>query len=79
MRAADGVVLPGVGAFPKAMEHLRELELDQLIGERLAAAFPTLGICLGMQLLFEASSENERRLGAWGCSRVASSASRRRA
>jgi imidazole glycerol-phosphate synthase subunit HisH len=63
IRAADGVILPGVGAFPKAMRNLRELELDVLVGERLAAGVPTLGICLGLQLLFEASSENE---GAWG-------------
>ena len=63
VRQADGVVLPGVGAFPKAMANLRELELDVLIGDRLAAGVPTLGICLGLQLLFEASSENE---GAWG-------------
>jgi glutamine amidotransferase len=63
VRAADGVILPGVGAFPKAMRNLRELELDVLIGDRLAAGVPTLGICLGLQLLFEASSENE---GAWG-------------
>jgi imidazole glycerol-phosphate synthase subunit HisH len=63
VRAADGVILPGVGAFPKAMRNLRELELDVLIAERLAAGVPTLGICLGLQLLFEASSENE---GAWG-------------
>jgi len=63
IRAADGAVLPGVGAFPKAMDNLRELEFDMLIGELLAAARPMLGICLGMQLLFEASSENE---GAWG-------------
>jgi glutamine amidotransferase len=52
-----------VGAFPKAMSNLRELEFDVLIGELLAAARPILGICLGMQLLFEATSENE---GAWG-------------
>ncbi len=63
VRAAEGVILPGVGAFPKAMRNLRELELDVLIGDRLAAGVPTLGICLGLQLLFEASSENE---GAWG-------------
>jgi glutamine amidotransferase len=63
IRAADGAVLPGVGAFPKAMGNLRELEFDVLIAELLAAARPMLGICLGMQLLFEASSENE---GAWG-------------
>jgi glutamine amidotransferase len=63
IRAAEGVILPGVGAFPKAMRNLRELELDIVIGDRLAAGVPTLGICLGLQLLFEASSENE---GAWG-------------
>ena len=63
VRAADGLILPGVGAFPKAMRNLRDLELDVLIGDRLAAGVPTLGICLGLQLLFEASSENE---GAWG-------------
>jgi glutamine amidotransferase len=63
IRAAHGVILPGVGAFPRAMRNLRDLELDSLIGERLASAVPTLGICLGLQLLFEASSENE---GAWG-------------
>src|SRR5581483_7377158 len=50
---ADGLVLPGVGAFPKAMERVRELGLDRLIGERVAAGVPVLGICLGMQLLFE--------------------------
>jgi imidazole glycerol-phosphate synthase subunit HisH len=59
IRAADGVVLPGVGAFPKAMRNLSELGLDRLLSERLAAGVPTLGICLGMQLLFEHSSENE--------------------
>jgi imidazole glycerol-phosphate synthase subunit HisH len=63
IRAADGIVLPGVGAFPKAMRNVRELELDAVIGELLAGGMPMLGICLGMQLLFEASSENE---GAWG-------------
>jgi glutamine amidotransferase len=45
------------------MRAVRELELDVLIGELLSSARPILGICLGMQLLFEASSENE---GAWG-------------
>ena len=63
VREAEGVILPGVGAFPRAMRNLRDLQLDALLGEVLAAGVPTLGICLGMQLLFEASSENE---GAWG-------------
>jgi glutamine amidotransferase len=57
VRAADGVVLPGVGAFPKAMAAVRGLGLDELVSERLAAGVPTLGICLGMQLLFERSDE----------------------
>jgi glutamine amidotransferase len=57
VREAEGVVLPGVGAFPKAMEAVRELALDELMAERLAAGVPVLGICLGMQLLFERSSE----------------------
>ena len=55
--AADGVVLPGVGAFPEAMRRIRERELDAVIGERAAAGVPVIGICLGMQLLFERSSE----------------------
>jgi glutamine amidotransferase len=59
IRAADGMVLPGVGAFPKAIRNLRSLGLDGLLGERLEAGVPTLGICLGLQLLFERSSENE--------------------
>jgi imidazole glycerol-phosphate synthase subunit HisH len=57
VREAVGVILPGVGAFPKAMERIRELGLDGLIRERLDAGVPTLGICLGLQLLFESSTE----------------------
>ena len=57
VRAAAGIVLPGVGAFPKAMEEVRRLGFDSLLAERLAAGVPVLGICLGMQLLFERSSE----------------------
>ena len=55
--AADGVILPGVGAFPKAMERVRELGLDELIAERRDAGAPILGICLGLQLLFESTTE----------------------
>lgn len=57
VRAADGVILPGVGAFPAAMERIRELRLDELIAERREAGVPILGICLGLQLLFESSTE----------------------
>jgi glutamine amidotransferase len=57
IRAAEALVLPGVGAFPKAMQAVRERGLDELIDERRAAGVPVLGICLGMQLLFERSVE----------------------
>jgi imidazole glycerol-phosphate synthase subunit HisH len=57
IRAAAGLVLPGVGAFPKAMDAVRARGLDDLIAERRAAGVPVLGICLGMQLLFERSTE----------------------
>ncbi|HEV3047867.1 MAG TPA: imidazole glycerol phosphate synthase subunit HisH [Solirubrobacteraceae bacterium] len=57
LRAAAGLVLPGVGAFPRAMARIRELGLDELLHERLAAGVPVLGICLGMQLAFDSSTE----------------------
>jgi glutamine amidotransferase len=57
IRAADGLVLPGVGAFPRAMANLAELGLDELLRERVAAGTPLLGVCLGLQLLFEHSVE----------------------
>ena len=57
VRGCAGVILPGVGAFPKAMEEVRARSLDTLLAERLEAGIPVLGICLGMQLLFERSSE----------------------
>jgi glutamine amidotransferase len=56
---ADGLVVPGVGAFPRAMRNLHELGLSELIVERAAAGAPVLGICLGMQVLFERSVEYE--------------------
>ena len=57
VHAADGLVLPGVGAFPRAMREVRARGFDELIGVRLDAGVPVLGICLGMQLLFERSEE----------------------
>ena len=57
IRAADGVVLPGVGAFPKAMERIGELGLDRAIHAAAERGQPILGICLGLQLLFESSAE----------------------
>jgi glutamine amidotransferase len=57
VREADGVVLPGVGAFPRAMERVRERGLDELIAERREAGSPILGICLGLQLLFDSTTE----------------------
>jgi len=57
IRAADGLVLPGVGAFPRAMERVRGRGLDELVDERRRAGTPILGICLGLQLLFDSSTE----------------------
>jgi glutamine amidotransferase len=59
LRAADGLVVPGVGAFPEAMRRLRALGLDEVVRERAAAGVPVIGLCLGMQLLFERSDEHE--------------------
>ncbi|MEI6616714.1 MAG: imidazole glycerol phosphate synthase subunit HisH [Cyanobium sp. ELA507] len=53
----DALVLPGVGAFDPAMERLRAAELDRALQRATAAGQPLLGICLGLQLLFEASDE----------------------
>ncbi len=61
--AADGLVVPGVGAFPEAMRRLRALGLDRVVRERAAAGVPVIGLCLGMQLLFEHSVEHEGAAG----------------
>jgi imidazole glycerol-phosphate synthase subunit HisH len=61
--SADGVILPGVGAFPRAMKRVRETALDELVAGRIEAGVPVLGICLGLQLLFESSVENEGATG----------------
>ncbi len=57
VRAMDRIVLPGVGAMPKAMESVRRLGLDELLRERRDAGVAIIGICMGMQLLFESTSE----------------------
>lgn len=57
LRAADRVILPGVGAFGDAAEKLRTLRLDALLQELAAKGKPLMGICLGMQLLFDKSLE----------------------
>jgi glutamine amidotransferase len=57
LRAAAGLVVPGVGAFPRAMSNLRERGLDELLREVVAAGTPVLGVCLGMQLAFDSSTE----------------------
>jgi glutamine amidotransferase len=55
--AADKIVLPGVGAFGKGMERLRATGFEEPVKEAVAAGTPLLGICLGMQFLFEHSDE----------------------
>jgi imidazole glycerol-phosphate synthase subunit HisH len=59
IRRASAVILPGVGAFPEAMRNLDRTGLGEVLIERAAAGVPLLGICLGMQLLFESSTEHE--------------------
>jgi imidazole glycerol-phosphate synthase subunit HisH len=60
---AERIVLPGVGAFPRAMRNLRDLGLEDLLRERAGAGVPLLGVCLGMQLLFDSSDEHEGAAG----------------
>jgi glutamine amidotransferase len=63
LRAADGLLLPGVGAFPAAMRTLRELELEDVLLECARGGMPFFGSCMGMQLLFESSEEHEGATG----------------
>ncbi|MBO4494425.1 MAG: imidazole glycerol phosphate synthase subunit HisH [Clostridiales bacterium] len=56
--AADGVILPGVGAIGAAMEALSGKGLDKIVHEYIATGKPFLGICLGMQMLFDTSEES---------------------
>ena len=57
LRKADGIILPGVGAFADAREKLRSSGLEPVVREEVAKGKPFLGICLGMQMLFERSCE----------------------
>jgi glutamine amidotransferase len=63
VRRAERVVLPGVGAFGEAMERLRSSGLDEAVMAAIRAGKPFLGICLGLQLLFEQSEESPRARG----------------
>ena len=61
--SCDGAILPGVGSFPEAMKHIKDLKLDVSINDFIASGKPFLGICLGFQLLFDKSNEIEDTLG----------------
>ncbi|MEY8216223.1 MAG: imidazole glycerol phosphate synthase subunit HisH [Colwellia sp.] len=61
--SADGVVLPGVGAFAHGMKNLCKYELDSTLREVAESGKPILGICLGMQMLFSSSTEFEETSG----------------
>ena len=58
IQSADGLILPGVGAFPTAMAELEKRDLIATIKSAVATGTPLLGICLGMQLLLDASEEH---------------------
>ena len=64
---ADGLVVPGVGAFAACMQGLRNVRGDQLVRERISLQRPTLGICVGMQILFAHGVEhgNHDGVGVW--------------
>jgi glutamine amidotransferase len=66
--AADGLIVPGVGAFAAVMEGLRRVDGPRLIERRLAGGRAVLGICVGLQVMFESGQEHGRRaagLGQW--------------
>lgn len=68
VEAADGLVVPGVGAFGAVMDQLRAVDAPRLIDRRLAGGRPVLGICVGMQVMFERSEEHgttSEGLGQW--------------
>lgn len=59
LASADGIVLPGVGSFDPAMQHLRSRHLEPVLKDILSSGKPFLGICLGLQILFEGSDEGQ--------------------
>ena len=63
IRTASGLILPGVGAFKDCMDNLTKSNLDQILKEEVEKGKPLLGICLGMQVLFEKGYEGEERAG----------------
>lgn len=65
---ADGLVVPGVGAFGSVMSELKSVDAIRMIGRRVAGGRPVLGICVGMQILFDAGVEHGTRqsgMGEW--------------
>jgi glutamine amidotransferase len=68
IRDADGLLVPGVGAFGAVMQQLRAVRGDELIDRRLAGGRPVLGICVGMQIMFDSGDERgtvTEGLGEW--------------
>ena len=63
VRKADRILLPGVGAFGPAMEHLRNSGMLEVLQEKVLAGVPLLGICVGAQLLMDESEEDGTRVG----------------
>lgn len=64
--ACDGLVVPGVGAFAACMAGLREVAGERIVGQRLAGGRPVLGVCVGMQILFELGIEHGVRTEGCG-------------
>ena len=68
-RECDGLVVPGVGAFAACMAGIRAVRGGEIIGSRLAGGRPVLGICVGLQVMFEKSTEHDQHdvagLGEW--------------
>jgi imidazole glycerol-phosphate synthase subunit HisH len=59
LEQADAIVLPGVGSFDPAVQHIRSRQLEEPIKAAIASGKPFLGICLGLQILFDASEEGQ--------------------